>query len=215
MTAQNFQLGRRVARTHVSGTEGYADEAEALLTRYENISPDHAHRAVKHLFPDAPARILDIGSGTGRDAAWFAAKGHRVVAVEPTEPMRRGAIALHPSPRITWLDDSLPDLTVLRSLRERFELIMMTAVWMHLDAEQRSAAMPNVAGRLATGGRLIMKLRHGPVPEGRRMFEVSAEETIGLAQRQGLRPVLNLETESDAAQNRAAGVTWTVLAFDT
>jgi hypothetical protein len=28
------------------------------------------------------------------------------------------------------------------------------------------------------GGIVIMSLRHGPIPTGRRMFEVSAEETI-------------------------------------
>jgi len=197
----------------ISGTEGYAEEAEALLVRYESIPVEQAHGAVKHLFPEAPARILDIGSGTGRDAAWFAAKGHEVVAVEPTAALRRGAIALHPSARITWLDDSLPDLAVLRGLCQRFELVMMTAVWMHLDAEQRRAAMPNVAEQLAPGGTLIMTLRHGVVPEGRRMFEAFAEETIALAQSQGLRLLLNREAEAISPQNRAAGITWTVLAF--
>ena len=69
----------------VSGTEGYADEAEELFKRYESIPPADAHRAVLHLIPGVPSRILDIGSGTGRDAAWFAAQGHRVLAVEPTD----------------------------------------------------------------------------------------------------------------------------------
>lgn len=204
-----------MAPAPVSGTEGFAEQAHALLTHYESISPDHAHRAVKHLFPDKPAHILDIGAGTGRDAAWFAAKGHRVVAVEPTEALRTAAIALHPSPLIAWLDDSLPDLAVLRGRQERFDLVMLTAVWMHLDAEQRGAAMPNVTDSLAIGGTLIMTLRHGPMPSGRRMFEVSAQETIALARLQGLRVVLNEETESSGAHNRAAGVTWTVLAFGT
>ena len=61
----------------VSGTEGYADEAEDLFKRYENIPAADAHRAVLHLIPAAPSRVLDIGSGTGRDAAWFASMGHR------------------------------------------------------------------------------------------------------------------------------------------
>ena len=84
----------------VSGTEGYADEAEDLFKRYEGIPAADAHRAVLHLIPAAPSRVLDIGSGTGRDAAWFASMGHRVVAVEPTDAMRLPAMALHPSPQI-------------------------------------------------------------------------------------------------------------------
>lgn len=94
----------------VSGTEGYAEEAENLVERYENIPFADVHRSVLHLIPAAPCRVLDIGSGTGRDAAAFAAMEHRVVAVEPTAEMRLRAIALHRSPQIEWLDDSLPDL---------------------------------------------------------------------------------------------------------
>ena len=54
---------------------------------------------------------------------------------------------------------------------------------------------------------------HGPVPVGRRMFEVAGAETVELAQQNGLQPVLNVQTESIQALNRAAGVTWTRLAF--
>ena len=201
---------RPVTSVRVSGTEGYADEAEELFRLYEAFPAADAHRAVLHLIPAAPSRILDIGSGTGRDAAWFAAQGHRVVAVEPTDAMRLPAMALHPSPRIEWLDDSLPDLALLRARGERFDVVMLTAVWMHLDAQQRRQAMPSVTALVRDGGAMIMTLRHGPVPPGRRMFEVSAEETIGLAQPLGLRCVQNRQAESSLRQ---PGVSWTRLAF--
>jgi hypothetical protein len=90
---------------------------------------------------------------------------------------------------------------------------MLTAVWMHLDAEQRRRAIPNLASLVRQGGAVIMQIRHGPVPVGRRMFEVSPEETIELAQMQDLHPVLNLRTQSRQEQNRIAGITWTSLAF--
>jgi SAM-dependent methyltransferase len=197
----------------VSGTEGYAEEAEELFTLYESIPAAEAHRAVLHLIPAPPAGVLDIGSGTGRDAAWFAARGHRVVAIEPADAMRVPAMALHPSPRIEWLNDSLPDLAIMRARGETFDLVMLTAVWMHLDQAQRRQAMPNLSSLVSDGGMVIMKLRHGPVPSGRRMFEVNAGETIELAQKQNLHPILHVPTESGQAQNRAAGVTWTNLAF--
>ena len=197
----------------VSGTEGYAEEAEALFRQYESIPAADAHRAVLHLIPAAPSRILDIGSGTGRDAAWLASQGHRVVAVEPTDAMRLPAIALHPSPRIEWLNDSLPDLAALRPRGETFDLVMLTAVWMHLDEAQRRRAMPNLAALVRPGGTIILKTRHGPVPPGRRMFEVPAQETIELARREGLHPVLNVRSESNQERNRAAGVSWINLAL--
>ena len=126
-----------VMSAKVSGTEGYAEEAEALFKRYESIPAADAHRAVLHLIPAMPVRVLDIGSGTGRDAAWFASRGHSVVAVEPTDAMRLPAMALHPSPRIDWLDDSLPDLAAAagprRDLRPRH-------AHRGLDASRRGAA---------------------------------------------------------------------------
>jgi SAM-dependent methyltransferase len=202
-----------VTSEQVSGTEGYAEEAEELFRRYEGIPAADAHRAVRHLMPAKPADVLDIGSGTGRDAAWFASLGHRVVAVEPTAAMRLPAMALHPSPAIEWLDDSLPDLARLKTRGRMFDLVMLTAVWMHLDPDQRRRAMPNLASLMRPGGIMIMKVRHGPVPPGRRMFEIPAEETIELARMHALEAVLSLRMASSQEQNRLTGVSWTSLAF--
>ncbi|MGO8916763.1 MAG: class I SAM-dependent methyltransferase [Stellaceae bacterium] len=194
-----------------SGTEGYADEAEALIKQYESLSFAEIHRQFLHLIPAAPGLVLDIGSGTGRDAAGFAAMGHRVTAVEPTAELRLRAAALHSAPNIGWLDDSLPDLASLAGRNGSFDLVMLTAVWMHLDEQQRKRAMPRVAGLVRQSGVMMLSLRHGPVPPGRRMFEVSADETIGLAAAEGLRPVLVLETQDGLL--RRPGVSWTRLAF--
>ncbi len=180
----------------VSGTEGYAEEAEVLFERYESVSFESVHEAVLHLIPTVASDILDVGSGTGRDAAWFAAHGHRVVAVEPTTALRRGARSLHASPRIEWVDDSLPDLTAVRTRDRTFDLILLSAVWMHFDAMQRRRSMATIASLLRDGGMTILSVRDGPVPSGRRMFQVRAEETVGLASEHGLRTVLNLRTPS-------------------
>ena len=190
--------------------QGYAEEAPRLLRQYESFSFEDAHRAVSHLFPPPPARVLDIGAGTGRDAAGFAALGHRVVAVEPTAALREGAIALHPSPRIEWLDDSLPDLDIVRARGEIFDLVMLTAVWMHLDTRQRRRAMPRVAGLARPGGTAMLSLRYGPVPVGRRMFAVPPEETVELAAESGLRLVFNRPAKP-VLDN--PGVSWVRLAF--
>lgn len=194
----------------VSGTEGYAEEAESLIRQYESFSFADVHGAELHLIPPAPCRALDVGSGTGRDAAALAAMGHSVLAVEPTGAFRLRAASLHPSPHIEWLDDSLPDLVRVRERGERFDLVMLTAVWMHLDEEQRRRAMPRVASLTGAGAVMIMSLRHGPVPRGRRMFAVSAEETIELAKGQNLEPLLCYRRPPLLA---TGAVTWTHLAF--
>jgi SAM-dependent methyltransferase len=195
----------------VSGTEGYAEAAEALLN--QRLSFTDLHRPILHLIPSAPCRVVDIGSGPGHDAVSFAEMGHSVVAVESTDALRIGAMARYPSSSVEWLDDGLPDLTTLLARAQTFDLVMLSAVWMHLDAAQRLHAMPKVASLIAVSGTMVMSLRHGPVPPGRRMFEVSADETIHLAQAQGLYAVLNLRTDSVQEINRRADVTWTRLAF--
>ena len=91
----------------ISGTEHYAEDAPELLKRYESLSFADHHRSVIHLIPTTPGRVLDIGAGTRRYAAGFVALGHTVVAVEPTEELRCGAMTLHPSPKIEWINDSL------------------------------------------------------------------------------------------------------------
>ena len=111
---------------------------------------------------------------------------------------------------IEWLDDSLPNLAALRARKEEFDLVMLTAVWMHLDEAQRELAMPNVSALVRNGATVIMSVRHGPIPPGRRMFEVSAEETIALAQRSNLFCTLNRAAEFSLRQS---GVSWTRLAF--
>ena len=196
--------------TLVNGTEGYAEDAESLIRQYESFSFADVHGPELQLIPTAPCRALDIGSGTGRDAAALAAMGHSVVAVEPTGVFRLRAAALHPSPDIEWLDDSLPDLVRVRQRSQRFELIMLTAVWMHLDEGHRRRAMRNVASLMQAAGVMIMSLRHGPVPGGRRMFAVSAEETIELANGEGLRLLLRYRRPPLLA---TGAVSWTHLAF--
>jgi len=194
----------------VSGTQGYAEEADELFQRYESTSFAEVHRSVLHLIPTPPCRVLDIGSGTGRDAAALAAMGHRVVAVEPTAEMRTRAAALHSSPHIEWLDDSLPDLAQVTQLGGQFQLVMLTAVWMHLDEPQRRRAMPRVASLVRMGGRISMTLRHGPTPLGRRMFDVSANETIARAEAEGLRCLFNQERTPAL---KTPDASWTRLVF--
>jgi SAM-dependent methyltransferase len=198
--------------TRRAGNEGYAEEAETLTRQYESVRFVDVHGPVLHLLPTTPSRVLDIGAGTGRDAAALAAMGHRVVAVEPTQSFRDRAALLHPSPRIEWAEDYLPHLSRLTRRGDRFDVVMLTAVWIHLDAEQRSDAMWTLASLLRPGGLLALTLRHGPPPPGRRrLFEVSAGETIDLARVHGLRLAVKVEHQADFYGRRE--ITWTSLAF--
>jgi SAM-dependent methyltransferase len=200
--------------TQAASNAGYSREVAALFKRYESRDAAGIHAPWVYLFPTPPARILDIGAGTGRDAAWLASLGHSVLAVEPTDALRTGAAELHPDPRIEWLDDILPDIPQVLARQERFDLILMHAVWMHLTEDERATGMANLVGLLAPGGRIAMSQRHGPVPEGRRMFDVTGTDTIALARQHGLTNLYHERAGSIQAENRANGIEWTKLVFE-
>ncbi|MFI6874473.1 class I SAM-dependent methyltransferase [Streptomyces sp. NPDC050400] len=178
----------RQGNSPARGTSGYAETADALAVQYEEVTFEEVHVDVLRLVPAEPCRILDVGAGTGRDAAALAARGHSVVAVEPTRELRAHGQRIHADSGIDWVDDVLPDLA-LSQHAGRFDAVFATAVWMHLDADERRHAMARIAALLVPGGRFFVNLRHGPVPESRRMFAVSAAETVELGSTYGLRTV--------------------------
>ncbi|MGI9328078.1 MAG: class I SAM-dependent methyltransferase [Pseudomonadales bacterium] len=196
-------------RQPVSGTEGYANEAPLLFKRYENFEFTQVHAPVLQFFPKRPSRIVDIGAGTGRDAAHMASQGHCVIAVEPTSELREPAALIRRSQNLEWLDDSLPNLSKLLDRGETFDLVMLNAVWMHLDKRQREVGMRNIARLTRSGSRVVMSLRHGPIPNGRRMFDVSGDETVQLGRQHGFKSLFNAHSPSIQEENRAAGVSWT------
>lgn len=200
-------------KDEVPGTEGYAQAAQWLIPRYESIGFDEKYRAVMYLLPLAPGAVLDIGAGTGVDAAWLAQQGHEVVAVEPLTAFREAGRALHPAQNIEWVDDSLPLLARVADRRECFDLVLLSAVWQHLAPDERSTAMTVMLPLLKPGAILVMSVRHGPAPEGRRSFDVSIDETIAVAGAEGGRLLLAAQLPSVQALNREAGVTWSWLVF--
>lgn len=193
--------------------EGYVADSPHILGPFESVSSADVYAPMAEHLPTMPSRFCDIGAGTGRDAAWFAAQGHDVLAVEPTDVLREAGEALHRSPRISWLKDALPDLPRLIERGETFDRVTMSGVWHHLEEAERAAAMPRLARLVAPGGMLIFSLRHGPGAESRPCFPSRAEEEIARGEAVGFRLVASRLTNSVLPSNRAAGVTRTWLAL--
>jgi len=72
--------------------------------------PEKVNAWLDSLLPSQPALVLDVGAGSGRDAAWLSSLGHQVIAVEPSEQMRIRGQRLHASDKIRWINDRLPGL---------------------------------------------------------------------------------------------------------
>ena len=115
----------------MNGTTYYDHSRDAVLARYNVLHPDEVHAgwAPAHL-PSEPGFACDIGAGSGRDSNWLAANSWEVVAVEPSTLRDRAARDSHQ--RVVWMNDALPDLRNLRALGRRFDLILLSAVWMQV-----------------------------------------------------------------------------------
>jgi len=188
----------------------YNVEAPILRVRYAVIPFPERHLLFQKYYPTKSALILDVGSGIGVDAKGFADLGHKVVAVEPADEMRALAIADNDHANITWISDYLPSLEKVAALAMSFDFILASASFMHLPPERKWRGFERLSGLLADGGYLAMSLRHGPVPEGRTMFDISQEEAEELGVRAGLDLV---EHTKGAGQKTVPGVTWSNMVF--
>jgi len=190
----------------------YTQNAQALRDQYNALDADEVHHTWSHLRPTQPGLACDLGAGSGRDAAWLASRCWDVIAVEPNKELRtlgEQYTAMTPSgAAVTWLDDALPDLKSLRSLDQRFQLILVSAVWMHLPPAQHERAMRIVSDLLAPGGLLVITLRQGPDETGR-FYPVSAEHVVRLAQDRAL--VSRIRTRTPDL--RRPEVEWDTLVF--
>ena len=163
--------------------------ARTLVPELERLSFDEIHAPVLDLLAESTGCVLDVGAGSGRDAAWFAAKGHRVVAVEPSVELHTAGKERHGSPGIRWMDDALPALDKVLRSKLTFDLIWLSAVWMHVPPSARARAFRKLVSVMSPGGSMMLSLRQGPPPPERPMEPATAAEVEVLARRHGLRTI--------------------------
>ena len=163
----------------------YDEHAKELAVQYEALSPESVHGWAADLLPQGNALALDVGAGTGRDAAWLTSRGYEVVAVEPSAGMREEAQRLHADDPIQWVNDSLPDFKNVFRLGLTFDFILLSAVWMHISEVDRPRAFRKLITLLKPGGVIAMSLRQGPVDVDRDMHPVSEQEIERLAKEHG------------------------------
>jgi 2-polyprenyl-3-methyl-5-hydroxy-6-metoxy-1,4-benzoquinol methylase len=99
--------------------------------------------------------------------------------------MQRIGRRLHPATEIEWRLDRLPELTETRASGETFDLIVLSAVWMHVKPTERRRALENLAAVLKPGGIMYLTLRIGPAEPARGIYSVSAEELHNLVEQLG------------------------------
>ncbi|ENC9554979.1 class I SAM-dependent methyltransferase [Aeromonas hydrophila] len=170
----------------------YQYHAHELAVRYQQIPARAVHgdwlTLLEPWLEVVPRRLLDVGAGSGRDAAFLAGlnSGNNVVAVEPCHAF--SALGQHHTRTlaVTWVNDSMPALSHVIG---PFDLILLSAVWMHLSLADRPLALVRLGELLSPQGYLVLSLRFSVSEQEMReraMFPVSLEEVECLARKEGL-----------------------------
>jgi SAM-dependent methyltransferase len=186
----------------------YATNAVTMARRYDSVTTDSLLAGLTDLLPPPTAAVLDIGAGSGRDTEWFLSRGHAVTAAEPV-PAFRAMIAAR-APTATLADSALPDLA---GIFGRYGLILVNAVWHHLDPADRDRALSRLGGLLAPHGSVFLSLRRGPVPNGAPLHDLDPAAETARAARAGLSLLGRHDAPAHDPETAAAGISWTWLAL--
>lgn len=206
----------------------YQEHAEELAQQYLSKSFDEIHQSwSQYLSPvmkNPHARILDVGAGAGRDVkhlAQLAERTHQqandiqITAVEPVEALAEIGRQHTYGQRVSWVQDSLPALAHISAQESRFDLILLSAVWMHIPLGQQARSLRKLANLLKPGGKLVISLRYGQTDQEcqqRGMFTICGKELQKLATDFGLSTILATPIEPDKLQR--AHINWQTLVLE-
>jgi SAM-dependent methyltransferase len=198
-------------RKTVSGSDAigwYEANAASVVSEYERLPFETVHAWFLDSIPEQPGSVLDVGAGSGRDAAALAMRGFEVVAVEPSAAMTNEGQRRHTDARIRWVRDRLPGLDATFRLGLSFDFILLSAVWMHLPSQDRPRAFRKLISLLKPGGFLAITFRERPASPERGMHPASMAEVERLARAHGAFVERAVE---DKDQLERADVRWTQL----
>jgi len=165
--------------------EFYSNNALNFKNQYLSKEAEKVHGSWLKYLPKS-GQVLDVGAGVGRDAKWLANLGFDVVAVEPASQLMGIGKELTQGQAVHWMADTLPELSNVYQLQTRFDLILLSAVWMHIPSSQRERAFRKLSNLLKPGGKLVISLRHGSSPDERSMYPVDVDEVTRFARKFGL-----------------------------
>jgi len=191
----------------------YNDSAPDVAARYEAADMDNLHHILLEHLPTG-ARVLEIGCGSGRDAAFLLAQGYDVTAVDASRAMLAAARVQHPLLRDRLYEAALPFSSDSHLLDSHYEGIVSVATIMHIADCDLPTLASQMRDMLVPNGVLIISAstaRDGIVDsrdaDGRLFIERPPERLRSVFQSLGFR----LIRECQDADSFARGVEWYTL----
>jgi ubiquinone/menaquinone biosynthesis C-methylase UbiE len=151
----------------------YNNNSEELTNLYNKLSFLDVHGDILDKLPKE-GRVLDIGCGSGRDSYYMAKElGLKVVAIDPSEEMLKKAKENFNHENLEFRIGKIPDLNLGNN---KFDFILMSAVWMHIEPKERKQALLEVKDHLKRNANAVIYLRHGVFNDARVENPVSQKE---------------------------------------
>lgn len=153
----------------------YNNNIDKCVEQYESLTFDMVHGdSVKNEIKKG-SRILDVGCGTGRDAFYLASNGHKVVAIDPSDEMINYSKKNNYHENIEYIKSSLPSLD---NVKGKFDFILISAVWMHLDKDTQKKSIKELKKKMKGGAKMVILVRHGEFSDGRVPYEILDNNTL-------------------------------------
>ena len=193
----------------------YARNASDVVARYEaSNSPLLPYLSLAFA---AGSRVLDVGSGSGRDVALLLRAGYDAFGVEPVDAMRLEAIHRHPELAGRISAAALPNIESPPG--SEFDGLVCSAVLMHVPEQDLFDTVFNLRSLLRPHGRLLVSLPltrddvlSGERSTDGRLFKTYPPDYLQLLlERTGFQQIGRWETE-DALGRK--GTTWFTQLFE-
>ena len=104
-----------------------------------------------------PCRVLDMGSGQGRNAIWLAEQGHQVTAVDLSDVATEQALQIAATLGVD-LEFIAADLAEWEPLPESFDLVLLA--YLQAPEEHRRTLHAKAVRALAPGGQVVVIAHH-------------------------------------------------------
>lgn len=127
----------------------YQAEAQSIAAQYQQTDFSSVRKRVANYFPTTGA-LLDLGAGSGRDAAYFLAQGYDVIAMDGSPAMLEQACRYHPELRNHSVIHRLPAALPLKA--SSIDVVYCMSVLMHLEKSAISAVVTDIYNILRPGG---------------------------------------------------------------
>jgi SAM-dependent methyltransferase len=155
----------------------YEESASELAGRYETADMADFHGILIRHLPSA-CSILEVGCGSGRDAAFLLKHGYEITAMDASHQMLEEAAKRHPelAPRLHVA--AVPFDSDCPLLRLKFSAVLVIALVMHLTDDELKETINQFRGILNPGGTVILsasigreEIANGRDPNGRLYIE--------------------------------------------